>query len=92
MLEHAGRIGREPLHHLTAAGADLDAGADITIVLQPLRGDTEARMHAAADAYIPLSPVCAGHTRLAMAAGNAVIQPDAGSLAAWFSRRVADAA
>jgi hypothetical protein len=58
------------------AGADLDAGADITIVLQPLRGDTDARMHAAADAFAMLGPASEGHARLARAAGRRVIRPE----------------
>ena len=76
----------------TAAGADLDDGADITIVIQPLRGDTDARMHAAADAHVPLGPGCAGHERLATAAGNAIVTPDATAIRAWLDQPAARAA
>jgi glycosyltransferase involved in cell wall biosynthesis len=71
-----------------AAGADLDRGADVTIVLQPLRGDTAERIHAAAGAYVALSAACAGHERLARRAGSAVLEPEAPLLRQWAASAV----
>jgi hypothetical protein len=67
------------------AGADIEAGADITILLQPLRDDAAARIHLAATGYAPLHPACTGHERLAADADRPVVQPDADALRAWLA-------
>jgi glycosyltransferase involved in cell wall biosynthesis len=69
-----------------SAGADLDAGADIDVIMEPLRGDRDARLHAAVDAYVPLHAACAGHRRLAAAAGNALLSLDDESLPQALAR------
>lgn len=69
-----------------AAGADLDAGADIDVIMEPVRADRDARLHAAVDAYVPLHAACAGHRRLAVAGGNAVLSLDDGSLTGALQR------
>jgi len=56
-----------------AAGADLDAGADVNVLMEPSRPDRDRRLHAAVDAYVPLHRACAGHQRIAREAGSAVI-------------------
>jgi glycosyltransferase involved in cell wall biosynthesis len=64
------------------AGVDLDAVADIELLVRPLdAGDDDRLLHAAMDAYVPLHPACAGHVRLARAAGAAVVALD--DLAVW---------
>jgi glycosyltransferase involved in cell wall biosynthesis len=64
-----------------AAGVDLEAVADIDLLVRPLAaGDDDRLLHAGVDAYVPLHPACDGHVRHARAAGTAVIDP-AGLLA-----------
>ena len=48
-----------------AAGIDLDACADITILREHAVPGRDAALHAAADLYVPLHASCAGHLRLA---------------------------
>ena len=45
---------------------------------------TTGALHAAVDAYVPLHAACAGHVRLAAAAGSAVVE--LGDLAAFMAR------
>lgn len=59
-----------------ASGADLDAAADVTVLLEPATAERDARLHAAMDAYVPLHPACAGHERLARAAGSTILPLD----------------
>jgi hypothetical protein len=55
-----------------AAGIDLDACADITILREHAVSGRDAGLHAAVDAYVPLHAACAGHGRLA---GAHVVAP-----------------
>ncbi len=68
---------------ILATGADIDAAADINVLMEPSRPDRDATLHAAVDAYVPLHDACAGHERLA----RTVVQLGAGEL----RRLVADA-
>jgi glycosyltransferase involved in cell wall biosynthesis len=68
----------------SSAGADLDAGADITIVVQPLRPGLEPGLHAAAGGFVRLHGADAGAARDAERAGNPVLSPDAPAIAAWL--------
>jgi len=68
-----------------AGGVDLDATADINVLMQPSQPDRDARLHAAVDVYVPLHPACGGHERLARAAGNTVLDPDSPALLALLS-------
>jgi hypothetical protein len=61
----------------------LDACADIVILTHPLAGADGPRLHAGVDGYVPLHDGCAGHARLARAAGRPVLAPVASALAAW---------
>jgi glycosyltransferase involved in cell wall biosynthesis len=63
------------------AGADLDACADINVVMEPVRADRDVRLHAAVDAYVPLHSGCSGHERLAREASTPVLTLGDGSLA-----------
>jgi glycosyltransferase involved in cell wall biosynthesis len=63
------------------AGVDIDAGADINVLMEPARADRDMRLHAAVDAYAPLHPACAGHVRMAHDTGGRVIAPAEGALA-----------
>ena len=72
-----------------ASGADLDAAADVTVLLEPATAERDARLHAAMDAYVPLHPACAGHERLARAAGNAVLPLDGLAVAGAVGRSAA---
>lgn len=65
------------------AGISLESAADIVVLTHPLAGRDGARLHAGVDGYVPLHPACAGHERLARAAGRPVLEPDAAALAAW---------
>jgi glycosyltransferase involved in cell wall biosynthesis len=65
-----------------AAGVDLDAVADIDLLVRPLEaGDDDRLLHAAVDAYVPLHDACAGHVRHARATGSVVVALD--DLAVW---------
>jgi glycosyltransferase involved in cell wall biosynthesis len=60
-----------------AAGVDLDAVADIDLLVRPLEaGDDDRLLHAAVGVYVPLHDACAGHVRHARAAGSAVVEVD----------------
>jgi glycosyltransferase involved in cell wall biosynthesis len=63
------------------AGADIDAGADINVLMEPLRSDRDAQLHLAVDAYVPLHSACRGHELLARQAGNALVGLGTGALA-----------
>jgi glycosyltransferase involved in cell wall biosynthesis len=70
-------------HVLTAAaaaGVDVESCADITILQEHAAAGRDAALHAAADAYVPLHAACAGHERLARAAGRPVLAPTAAVL------------
>ncbi len=70
-----------------ASGADLDAAADVTVLLEPATAERDARLHVAMDAYVPLHPACAGHERLARTTGSAVLPLDGHALADAVARR-----
>jgi glycosyltransferase involved in cell wall biosynthesis len=72
------------LERVLGAGVDLDAAADVTVLVPPLRARGDEALHAASDAYIPLHRGAAGHVRRARAAGNAVLEPDSRALRAWL--------
>jgi glycosyltransferase involved in cell wall biosynthesis len=56
-------------------GADLEACADINVLIEPLRADRDERVHLAMSAYVPLHAACAGHVRMAVAAGSQIAEP-----------------
>ncbi|HZV75509.1 MAG TPA: glycosyltransferase [Conexibacter sp.] len=56
-----------------AAGVDLEACADINLMVEPLTAERDARLHAAIPLYVPLHPACAGHERLARATGGEIV-------------------
>jgi glycosyltransferase involved in cell wall biosynthesis len=58
------------------AGCDLAHAGDINIVMEPHVAVRDARLHAAADAFVVLHPGCPGHARLARERGNAVLEPE----------------
>jgi len=64
-----------------ASGADLDAAADVTVLLEPVTAERDARLHAAMHAYVPLHAACSGHERIARATGSAVLPLDGHALA-----------
>jgi glycosyltransferase involved in cell wall biosynthesis len=66
-----------------AAGVSLDVAADIVVLTHSLGGGDAARLHTAVDGYVPLHPACAGHERLAVAAGRPVLSADALVLQSW---------
>jgi glycosyltransferase involved in cell wall biosynthesis len=68
-----------------SAGADLDGAGDINILMEPQSAQRDARLHAAVNAYAVLHAGAPGHVRLARAAGNEVIEPGAGTVAAWLA-------
>jgi glycosyltransferase involved in cell wall biosynthesis len=74
-----------------AAQADLERAADINVLMEPLRPERDARLHAAVDLYVPLHPACAGHERLARDAGAAVVGLGEGALAREIATRCAAA-
>jgi len=69
-----------------ASGADLDAAADVTILLEPASPERDARLHVATHAYVPLHRACAGHERIARATGSVIVQPDGHAVADAVAR------
>jgi glycosyltransferase involved in cell wall biosynthesis len=69
-----------------ASDADLDACADINVLIEPMRADLHRRLHASVDAYVPLHPACSGHERLARETGTSVIQLGGDGLADLVKR------
>lgn len=74
-------IERRVLAACEASGADLDAAADVAVLLEPVTAERDARLHAATDVYVPLHRACAGHERLARATGSRVVALDGSALA-----------
>jgi hypothetical protein len=70
----------------SAAGVDIDGGADINVLMEPALAERDVRLHAAVDVYVPLHPACSGHARLAREAGNAVLELGSGELAIRLTR------
>jgi hypothetical protein len=64
-----------------ASGAELDAAADVTVLLEPASAERDARLHAATQAYVPLHPACNGHERIARSTGSVVLALDGHALA-----------
>ncbi|WP_228431383.1 glycosyltransferase [Baekduia soli] len=71
------------------AGADLEGCADIEVRFLHAVLGRDAALHAATDAFVALHGASAGHERLARAAGNAVLEPRAGAIAAFLGAAVA---
>jgi len=69
----------------TTAGIDLDQCADIEVRFLHATPGRDAALHAATDGFIALHGASAGHTRLAHAAGSAIVTPDADSLRAFVA-------
>jgi len=78
-------IEQRVLAACAASAADLDTAADVTILLEPATAERDARLHMATNAYVPLHPACAGHERLALATGGAVLALDGAALAGAVS-------
>jgi hypothetical protein len=73
-----------------STGADLEHCGDINVLIEPMRADRDARLHATVDAYVPLHPACTGHRRLAARAGTRVVEPE--ELAAMLAAALHDVA
>ncbi|WP_272475298.1 glycosyltransferase [Baekduia alba] len=67
------------------AGVDLERCADIAVRFLYDQPGGDAALHADADAFVPLHAASAGHARMARAAGNAVLAPDAGALRGFLA-------
>ena len=87
-----GSPGELEAHVLAAAartGADLEACADINVLMEPMAGDRDARIHAAMNAYVQLGHTYAGRDELARSAGNRMLSLAPGqagiSLSAWLA-------
>jgi glycosyltransferase involved in cell wall biosynthesis len=79
-------------HVLTAAartGANLETCADINVLMEPMAGDRDARIHAAMNAYVQLGHPYAGRQELARSAGNRLLSLATGqtgiSLPEWLA-------
>jgi hypothetical protein len=75
-----------------SAGADLEACADINVLMEPAQPGRDERLHAAVDAYVVLHPACAGHERQARRAGTAVLAPAQAAIGALIPGAVRPAA
>lgn len=74
-------IEQRVLAACAASDADLDAAADVTVLLEPATAERDARLHAATGGYVPLHRACAGHERIARATGSAILPLDGHALA-----------
>jgi hypothetical protein len=72
-----------------AGGVALDDCADINVIMEPLQEGRDERLHAAIDVFVVLHPACAGHQRMARAAGNTVVAPGSGALTRLLDQSVA---
>jgi glycosyltransferase involved in cell wall biosynthesis len=81
-------IERRVLAACAASGADLDAAADVTVLLERATADRDARLHRATGAYVPLHPACAGHERIARATGSAILPLDGSGLASALEAEI----
>ncbi|HEX5308128.1 MAG TPA: glycosyltransferase [Solirubrobacteraceae bacterium] len=78
--------GQEELsRRILASGVDLDAAADIDVLCEPIGESGDARIHAAADAFVALHGACQGHARLATKAGTPVIALEHDAIAGFLS-------
>jgi hypothetical protein len=65
---------QEELHaRVLAAGVDLEGAADINVLMEPIDGEGDLRLHAGVDAFVALHDACEGHARMARAAGNRIL-------------------
>ncbi len=71
------QIERRVLSAAAAVGADLDACADVEVLIEPIAAERDAALHAAIPLYVPLHDACAGHARIARATGGEVVALDA---------------
>jgi glycosyltransferase involved in cell wall biosynthesis len=69
----------------TTVGIELDRCADIEVRFLYATPGRDAALHAATDGFVALHGASAGHTRLAHAAGNAILTPDAESLRTFLA-------
>ena len=74
-----------------ASGVDLDLCADIEVRLLHATPGRDAALHAATDGFVALHGASDGHARRARAAGNPVLAPDAGAIAAFLAARTVTA-
>jgi glycosyltransferase involved in cell wall biosynthesis len=72
----------------TTAGVDLDHCADIEVRFLHATPGRDVALHAATDGFVALHGASAGHARLAQAAGNTILTPDAESLRAFLTATV----
>jgi glycosyltransferase involved in cell wall biosynthesis len=70
-----GELEARVLAAAAASGADIESCGDINVLMEPAVPERDRRLHAAMDAYVPLHGACAGHERMALAAGNAIVAP-----------------
>jgi glycosyltransferase involved in cell wall biosynthesis len=68
-----------------ATGVELDGGGDVTVLLASIDADEDRRLHAGVDAYVSLHGACAGHVRMAAAAGKPILALDSESLARFLA-------
>ena len=69
-----------------ATGVDLEGAGDITVLLAG--ADEDLALHAGVDAYVPLHEACAGHERMARAAGSAIVALGGESLTGFLAGAV----
>ncbi len=69
----AEQIEAHVLRAARRAGVDLDACADVDVLIQPLDANRDRRLHAGASAYLTLRPGDDPQARLALAAGRPVL-------------------
>jgi glycosyltransferase involved in cell wall biosynthesis len=69
-------------------GVDLEQAGDVTVLMEPIDGESDRRLHAGTNAYVPLHRACQGHTLLAAQAGNPSLSLDDQSLRSFLDARL----
>jgi hypothetical protein len=78
----AAALERRVVEAARVGGCDLDAAADINLLMEPQSAERDRRLHAAIDAYVVLHGGAPGHVRLAAEHDTPVLEPGTGSITA----------
>jgi glycosyltransferase involved in cell wall biosynthesis len=70
---HVDGSPQELEERVLATEVELEQAGDVTILMQRLDGESDMRLHAGVDAYLPLHPACQGHIRMAERAGTPIL-------------------
>jgi hypothetical protein len=67
-------------------GVDLEGAGDVTVLMEAIDSERILDLHRGVSAYVPLHDACAGHERMALAAGGELLGLEDGSIARFLAR------